>query len=531
MNSTIDRKNGLILWVLLVLLIAPSSESAFAQASLFSHEAIFLRSLELQGALDRPFLGYRSLDDETWDHTGLISGNLLRYPLPSISEIGAFDFELYPADWYASYNSAYPHGMNDGALWQGVGFNTTFSGGFRLQVRNLSLTFKPQLLFMGNQDFDIMPTAYPDSDGFGYFRGGQDLNQRPGPDSIYDWSWGDSELRFNWKNATIGFGTQAVWLGPGLSNAIILTNNAPPFPKLDFGMRKTETLIGEVEARAFWGRMTESDWFNDDEGDDYTLLTGLSVAWSPVFFPELTLGFYRTMLSAWTDQDWDGMLEILVPLMDVSMGLDRRDQRASVSAELLFTEVGLRVWFEWARNDHNKWFVSVIRYPFHSQAYTLGMEKHWTLPDPRFELLMQGEIANTESSRDYFTAGYSFYGHHIVIHGHTNEGQIIGAGIGTGGNFQRLAFSLLHPLGSTTAYMERRNRDNDYVYYTTLDPHTFNTELSFGLDTVWPVEDWAIAQLGVAWNNNHNPLYNPSNGFSSTIINSLFISVGLKLIQ
>ncbi|MFH2115516.1 MAG: capsule assembly Wzi family protein, partial [Spirochaetota bacterium] len=239
---------------------------------------------------------------------------------------------------------------------------------------------------MENRDFEIMDSVYPESDGFGYFRLGQDLYQRPGADSLYDWSWGDSEIRLNWKSATLGFGTQAIWLGPGLSNTIILTNNAPPFPKLDFGIGKTQTAIGEIEARAFWGRMTESDWFNDDDSDDHTLLTGLSAAWSPVFFPELTLGFYRTMLSAWTDQDWDGMLEILVPVMDVSMGLDRRDQRAAVSAELLFTEVGLRVWFEWARNDHNKWLVSVIRYPFHSQAYTLGMVKHWILPDTRFEL-------------------------------------------------------------------------------------------------------------------------------------------------
>ncbi|MFH2116219.1 MAG: hypothetical protein ABIJ86_17095, partial [Spirochaetota bacterium] len=89
-----------------------------------------------------------------------------------------------------------------------------------------------------------------------------------------------------------------------------------------------------------------------------------------------------------------------------------------------------------------------------------------------------------------------------------------------------------HPLGSTTVFLERRNRDNDYVYYNPAkSPHLFNTELSFGLDTVWPFEDWAIAQFGVAWNNNHNPLYNPSNGFSSTIINSVFISAGLKLIQ
>ena len=531
---------GLVLGI--VLCFYP--QAVHGQASLFSIEAPYLRALELEGRLVRPFLTYRSLSDE--DYTGLEDTDSSSYALNRnlVYGSGHLDFELFLPDTFMSYNTAYPHGMNDGALWQGVGFNAITTGGFKLSLFGLSATFKPDLFFAENRDFDIMPAvdSYPrDTDGYGYFWGvGMDVYQRPGKDYLSDWTWGDSEVRFDWKTATIGFGTQAVWLGPGMNNAIILSNNAAPFPKLDFGIRKTATPIGFVEARAFWGKLSESDWFNRDPDDDHTLLTGLTVAWSPWFFPELTLGANRTMLSKWTDQDWGGMLELIVPI--VGMGYDQRDQRASITGELLFPSVGLRLWVEWARNDHNSLIDSVIRYPFHSQAYAGGLEKFWRLTNPDYTLIMEAELANTESSRDYqvYSNSYSFYSHHIIRHGHSNEGQILGAGIGSGGNFQRLAFSLLHQNRSMTAYVERRNRDNDYVYFLNNDKpigdrvaagdkFKYNAELCIGLSTSWFLQNIGKALVGVSLNSNHNPLYNPADGATSTKLYSWHLYSRIKL--
>jgi hypothetical protein len=531
---------GLVLSVVLCLF----PQLVQGQASLFSVEAPYLRALELEGRLVRPFLTYRSLSDE--DYTGLEGVDSSWYTLPRNLKYGSgpFGFELFLPDTFMSYNTAYPHGMNDGALWQGVGFNAITTGGFRLSVPGFSATFKPELFFAENRDFEIMPAvvSYPrDTDGFGYFWAvGMDVYQRPGQDALSDWTWGDSEIRFDWKTATIGFGTQAVWLGPGLSNAIILSNNAAPFPKLDFGIRKTATPIGFVEARAFWGKLTESQWFNKNPDDDHTLLTGLTVAWSPWFFPELTLGANRTMLSRWTDQDWGGMLELVIPIVD--MGYDLRDQRASITGEMLYPTVGLRLWFEWARNDHNSKVDTIIRYPFHSQGYAWGLEKLWKLSDPDFSVMAEAEFANTESSRNYqvYSRSYSFYSHHIIRHGYTSEGQILGAGIGSGGNFQRMAFSLLHPFGLATAYVERRNRDNDYVYFLNNhlpladrvaagDKYKYNAELCLGLSTSWQVHGFGIAQLGLSFNANHNPLYNPADRSTSTKLYSTHIYSRIKL--
>lgn len=543
-KNKVERSNyNPVLFVLLFVLF-PANTSA--QASLFSLEAPFLRALELEGRIERPYLTYRMLSDETYTGLAEATAGWAGFPVVPVYISGPISFDLFLPDTFVSYNTAYPHGMNDGALWQGVGLNAITTGGFRLEAHGLSATIRPELFFVENRDFEILPAVdsyLRESGGFGYFwLVGMDVYQRPGSDSLIDWTWGDSEIRFDWKTATIGFGTQATWLGPGISNAIILSNNAAPFPKLDFGIRKTATPIGFVEARAFWGKLTESDWFNKDPDDDHTLLSGLVVAWSPWFFPELTLGANRTMLSKWVDQDWGGMLELIVPIVD--MGYDQRDQRASVTAEMLYPTIGLRLWIEWARNDHNTHLYSIIRYPFHSQGYAGGLEKIWRLANPEYALVLNTEIANTESSRDYqiFGSSYSFYSHHIILHGYTHEGQILGAGIGSGGNFQRLELSLLHPSGLISAYFERLNRDNDYVYFTNNglpladrlaagDRFKFNAEVCAGLSTTWIVDGIGMALVGFSFNSNHNPLYNPLDGGpDSTILYSWHLYSRIKLV-
>lgn len=57
------------------------------------------------------------------------------------------------------------------------------------------------------------------------------------------------------ENLTLGFGTQAIWLGPAQVNAILHSNNAPTYPKFDAGLRRTEIhipwlnwYIGDIEA-------------------------------------------------------------------------------------------------------------------------------------------------------------------------------------------------------------------------------------------------------------------------------------------
>jgi hypothetical protein len=59
---------------------------------------------------------------------------------------------------------------------------------------------------------------------------------------------------------------------------------------------------------------------------------------------------------------------------------------------------------------------------------------------------------------------YSFYFHHIITHGYTNRGQLIGAGSGWAGNSQYLEFKLYYPKGFSSLYLHRNNPDNNFLY-------------------------------------------------------------------
>jgi hypothetical protein len=475
-----------------------------AQEALGSYANDVFERRALMGLNERPYLNYRTLSDLNWSE--------------------ADGLRLYGPELFSSYNSAVPYGTNDGALWQGAGLNMSLTGGFRYEVHGFELTLRPQLVFSGNAGFPLVPSyngyatygsaSYDGkADTYGYYGVGfVDAPQRFGTDPLYDWSWGDSELRYTWNTLTVGFGTQAVWLGPARFNPLLLSNNAPPFPKIDFGLRRQSLVLfgrhlGDVEARAFWGRTTESEYFDSDPDNDHNLFSGLSLGYAPAIVPGLSLGLNRIILTKWDDTDLVGILSLILPLKrdeDISYP---GDQRASITASYILPGVGLELYLEWARNDFSPTIDHVFRYPFHTHAYTLGLARIFDLGSGSAR---QGhvffEFTNLESSRDYeFIGGATtFYAHGQITQGHTNLGQWLGAGMGTGGNSQTLGYRILHPDGSFTFYFQRVNPDNDYIWYLASGDGSeiekrIRVDLSLGLEADYRLSETARLKSGAVF--------------------------------
>jgi hypothetical protein len=351
-----------------------------------------------------------------------------------------------------------------------------------LEAFGIEATFKPQLAFSQNVAFDYIRPNYSGAnyDGkagdYGYYGiPSIDAPQRFGDEPFFTWDWGDSEIRYTWKTLTLGFGTQPIWLGPAQLNPIIHSNNAPSYPKLDIGLRRQPiTLpwlnwyIGDIETRAWWGYLSESDYFDNDSSNDHNLITGFSIAYGfPGVLRGLSIGLNRIMLSKWEDMDYQSIFTLLWPFMETSAGSDRRDQRMSVTIDYLLPAAGVNIYLEWARNDHSPNLDYVLRYPFHTAGYTVGVKKSIAINQYLSgEILL--EVTNLECSMDYdrlISWSSTFYAHHIVTQGHTNQGQWLGAGIGTGGNSQYLGFKLYFPKGYGQFFIQRRNPDLDYTWY------------------------------------------------------------------
>jgi hypothetical protein len=479
------------------LLFAGTVINIRSQEILLSPAELYFDFLTLGGTLERPYLNYRTLSDSAWEKDG---------PLPRfgvntgqkkrINE--KITYRIYGPELFSSYNTTNPYGQNDSVLWQGKGFNSLLKAGGRLELYGFELTLLPEIGFSQNLSYPLIPPPYSSGEAaqYGYYGiWGIDAPQRFGDKPYYEFSWGDSELRYTWKNLTIGFGTQNIWLGPAKINPIILSNNAPPYPKLDIGLRRQpvtikDTWYGDIEARAFWGQLQESDFFDADHSNDKNLFTGLTLSYSfPSLLKGLTFGFNRIMISKWNDLDYTSIFTLLVPIFNGSAGYDSRDQRLSLTLDYVFPNAGFNIYFEWGRNDYSP-NLMYLKYPFHTQGYTFGARKNF-----KFRSGLQGELllelTMLESSRDYeFLWPTTFYAHHIITQGHTNRGQWLGAGIGTGGNSQYLGFTLFYQRGYSNLFIQRQNNDNDYVWFMNMgktaaekspDEDKFKTTFSLGL--------------------------------------------------
>ncbi len=533
--------------------------SLLSQEALKSTEEEYYDFLSLQGLVERPTLGYRTLSDSEWHFALDEDGNSLedsegniwkknnlgkKHTLWQSDSEGSnwftkgFDhsikFKAYGPEWYNSFNTAAPYGQNDGALWQGKGYNTSLTGGARIETYGFELTVKPSLSFSQNMGFDYITPNYSGSNyegkaaTYGYYGVASiDAPQRFGDSAFWTYSWGDTEARWTWKNFTTGIGTQTVWIGPAKLNPIIHSNNAPSYPKFDFGIRKTQIdmpyfgwHLGDIEARAWWGKLSESDYFDNDSTNDNNLIAGVSLNYGfPGIFKGFNIGFNRIMLSKWNEISPYSLFRIYVPEMNGDS--DAADQRFSLTFDYVFPIIGFEIYLEWARNDFSPSMDYLIRYPYHTQAWTFGAEKAFKF-SKRYGLKVLLELTYLENSADYdrLIDWYAtFYSHGEISQGHTNLGQWLGAGIGTGGNSQYLGFEFYYPRGSVTLFGQRRNPDLDYTMYIDSRKYAENYEkgiwsaegniraiLDFGIAATYYINKNMPVSARLVFEDEHNPL-------------------------
>jgi hypothetical protein len=452
-------------YLLVFMLFLLLSSILPAQEALKSAEEEYYDFLSLQGLTERPALNYRTLSDSVWavdetaEHPWQKQNLGVWYSL-----FGDFRLRAYGPELFMSGNTAAPYGQNDGVLWQGRGFNALLKGGVRFEGYGVELTLLPHFAFSQNAPFDIMPSAYENE--YGYFWGyGVDAPQRFGDKPFFDWDFGDSEIRYTWKTLTVGFGTQAIWLGPSYLNSILHSNNAPAYPKFDIGLRRqgvtipwVDWYLGDVEARLWVGQLTESKYFDSDDANNDTMIHGLSFAYAPSFLPGLTLFANRVCLVPWA---WENV-KYIFPNNENTI----EDQKASFGFSWVFPQVGFELYGEMGTDDYVLGKLAYIRQPFHTAVFTGGLKKTLKIkPAKNIYGEIMFEFNWFEMSQDYQLSWlYSYYFHHQLIHGYTNRGQWLGNGTSPGGNSQYLSFTLYYPKGKSSFFISRNNPDSNFIY-------------------------------------------------------------------
>ncbi len=369
-------------------------------------------------------------------------------------------------------NSRFPTTHNDGAVWQGRGLTTALDFGLTAKWRWLTVSAQPTLLFAQNRSFELAPVSGPDP--YVYPWRAIDLPQRFGPGAVWSLDPGQSEVRVDTHGVSVGASTKNMWWGPGIRNAIVMSDNAPGFPHAFIGTSHPIGIgIGDVEAQWIWGRLQQSDWV-DPSLPSERFVTGIVAAYSPSFLSGLSLGFTRVFYG-WVPAGgntlgdyfavFQGLRKRTLATPQNPTGDDEFDQLASVFWRWVLPESGFEVYGEWARNDHSWELRDFLLEPEHSQGYTLGLQKALELQADRV-LALNVEFTHLEkSTTDQVRAVPTYYAHDIVKQGYTQKGQVIGAGIGPGGDSQFLGADLYARWGKAGLFVERIVHDNDAYYH------------------------------------------------------------------
>ncbi|MGY3211556.1 capsule assembly Wzi family protein [Mucilaginibacter sp. HD30] len=458
----------------------------------------YYRRMQLLGEVDsnisftvRPlFPAVSSEGNDMFDpDTQLEQNNWVRAKPVSFAKRHGF-FHILPLTWQQQYNSHHPYGWNDGAMIPAKGYQTMISGGFFFKYGPLSIQFRPEYVYAANQNFNGYASGHDELD-LKYYYSFHNLIDDPERHGIGPYKkafWGQSSIRLTFGPISAGLSNESLWWGPGIKNALILSNNAPGFKHLTLNtIRPVKTFLGHFEGQIIGGRLEGSglsplttnalqdgtNLFNA-KPDDWRYFTGYNINYHPRWIPGLTLGMARTFNAYKKDvQGFGGYLPFFTPFAKAATndadGVPQgdpypRDQLTSFYARWLFAKAQAEIYFEYGLGDNSYNVRDFIGAPDHSRGYVFGLRKMIPV-NSSFggHILIGGEITqlSQHAERSIREQGL-LYIHSAVRDGHTHLGQVLGAGTGPGGNIQSAEVSWVSKLKRIGVSFERYEHDVDF---------------------------------------------------------------------
>ena len=379
-----------------------------------------------------------SIDTLDWNPLGSKNNNMKR-------------FRLLNPELRTSFNTGYARGFNDGAIWKGKGLTQEVHAGFTGNYGIFHYTLLPNIFHSQNQDFELAENSNEKINPYNiqYYSDQIDFVQRYGRDSFWEFNLGQSDIRLIKNNYTIGVSTQNLTFGPSLYNPIILSKNAPGIPHIELGTYKPidlkwkNTYLGKYYISFYWGLLNESEYYDMDDDNDKRYFTAARFHYETPFIKGLTIGLMRSFTMRVDDFQTKDLMRTFAyynkkdnVVINENGGItnDFLDQIASFFFNWYFEKEELRGYFEFIKNDFNGSIGNLLIDPEHASAYTIGLEKLWRgSEDERLRFFL--EYTNIILSRNFYIRGTgTFYTHSRSKQGHTQQGQLLGAGIGPGSN-------------------------------------------------------------------------------------------------
>lgn len=432
----------------------------YAQSSnlLSDGAADFLRRSQLEGKVSTR----NSLMINSFSSNLLGMDSLLHTP-PQEFKVAKWKVELLPLTRTAQFNSDIAHGSNDGAMIPSKGMQWVLSGGAKLSWNHWELQLKPEYIYAQNLPFETFPTEHYPVFWQQYYRW---LNHIDNPESFGSSLYrkvvpGQSSFKYKFKQWELGVSTENIWWGPGRLNALMLSNNAPGF--MHFTANTTapiKTPWGNVEGQVIAGRLESSgilppDHYRYMNGEALYVpkpgnnrnIEGMILSWQPKWTPHVSVGM--TMVNYGYE------------------GKSNASSMGSLFARYVMPKDKAELYFEFGRNDKIPTLMNMATDNGFPRGYVAGFRKLVPIKNAVDEKYIElaGELTQLQLPTSTATFGaQSWYTSANVQHGYTNQGKVLGAGIGPGSNSQTVSISYVHGFTKLGVQFERLLHNNDFYY-------------------------------------------------------------------
>jgi hypothetical protein len=354
---------------------------------------------------------------------------------------GAIRLELLPASIASWYNTAFPFGINDGAVWAGRGLTTAAQVGAAARWGPLSIVVAPTAFWAQNRPFRMTANGQTGNLQFAdpLFPLNVDRPQRFGERAYSVVDPGQTTIRVDVLGVAVGASTANQWWGPMTELPYLLGSNAAGFPHAFLGTSKPANLgLGRVHVRVVYGELAQSSYTNITGPERRRFASGIVGVFSPRGLSGLELGGARFFHTPWpvSGIGWPQLRKPLESLFkagpnvtDPNFALE--NQLGSLFGRWVLPRGGFEIFGEYGRDDYNAHTTDLLQEPDHAATYGLGMQKVWTESTGGTMTVLRGELMNFEVpvlARLNRGPRGSTYLHSIMRQGHAHRGQLLGAG-------------------------------------------------------------------------------------------------------
>jgi hypothetical protein len=377
-----------------------------------------------------------------------------------------------PATAGFAFNSAYPFGYNDGAVWAGRGVTAFASGGIVAEAGPLSIVFAPTLFRAQNDSFLLRDNGQSGIYLYGapYSAHEIDHPQRFGDGAYGRMDLGNSSAQLEGAVMALGISNAPMHWGPARDHPMLFGNNAGGFTHVFAGTSTPLDLrFLRVHGRILWGKLYGTPYARVHETAPARFATGLVGVITPRGAPGLEIGGGRFFHLQW-DSGVLNATNLLLTLSELPLPNTTErtgypdNQIASVFARWVFPEAGFEIYGEYGREDHSADTRDFELQPDHNAGYLVGVQRVIRAGD-RQRRVLRAEVLNTRVAGLVLVREQTmWYTHLPVAQGHTNRGQVLGSAGAFGGGAATIAYDSYSPAGRWTVGWTRLMRGEDEAF-------------------------------------------------------------------